>query len=155
METFTIREAAERCELSYQALRRRVDRGTVQTVMKGGARRIPRGELERVGLWPGAQPGAPAEVQRLQHELDVAHQELRKLRLLPREVDAEREARDRVEAALHEERAERQAAQAAREALEAELRAAEEASAKLKQVAWAGFWERRRLLRALRTQSAA
>ncbi len=134
--------------MSYQALRRRVDRGSVQTVMKDGARRVPRSELERVGLWPGAQESAPAEVQRLQHELDIAHQELRKLRLLPREVDAERKARECIEAALHEERAERQAAQAAREA---ELRTAEEASAKLAQVARAGFWERRRLLRALRT----
>lgn len=29
METFTIREAAERCQVSYEALRRRVDRGSV------------------------------------------------------------------------------------------------------------------------------
>ncbi len=137
--------------MSYQALRRRVDRGAVQTVMKDGARRIPRSELERVGLWPGAQASAPAEVQRLQHELDVARQELRQLRLLPREVDAEREARERIEAALHEERAGRHTAQAVRETLEAELRTAEDASAKLEQIARAGFWERRRLLRALRT----
>jgi hypothetical protein len=68
METFTIREAAERCEVSYQAVRKRVDRGSVQVVHKDGVRRIPQAELERAGLWPGARMGAPAEVQRLQGE---------------------------------------------------------------------------------------
>ncbi len=83
METFTIREAAERCEVSYQAMRRRVDRGSLQAVHKDGVRRIPRAELERAGLWPGAQAGAPAEVQRLQAENEDLRRELRELRLLP------------------------------------------------------------------------
>ena len=55
METFTIPEAAERCQVSYEALRRRADRGSVQTVRRDGVRRIPRTELERIGLWPGSQ----------------------------------------------------------------------------------------------------
>ncbi len=101
METFTIREAAERCEVSYEALRRRADRGSIQTVRKDGVRRIPRVELERAGLWPGARSDAPEEVQRLQADLERAHGELRELRLLPRKVDAERRSRELVEMTLH------------------------------------------------------
>lgn len=165
METFTIREAAERCEVSYQAVRKRVDRGSVQIVHKEGMRRIPRAELERVGLWPGAQADAPAEIQRLQAELDQAHQELKKLRLLPQQVEAEREGRERVEQTLHQERAEKQAAVAERETaltqkkgVEEELceveQARVEASSRLERVVQAGFFERRRLLRDLRRNAA-
>ena len=151
METFTIREAAERCQVSYEALRRRVDRGSVQTVRKDGVRRIPQRELERVGLWPGARSDAPEEVQRLQAELEHVRDELRELRLLPRKVDAERKARELVETSLHEERATRQS-------LELQLHKVEhahiEASSKLEQLSQVGFFARRRLLRELRTAEA-
>ena len=147
METFTIREAAERCQVSYEALRRRVDRGSVQTVRKDGVRRIPQGELERVGLWPGARSDAPEEVQHLQAELERVHGELRELRLLPRKVDAERRARELIETTLHQERATRQS-------LELQLREIEqaqvEASSRLTDLSRAGFFARRRLLRELR-----
>ena len=147
METFTIREAAERCEVSYEALRRRADRGSVQTIRKDGVRRIPRGELERVGLWPGARSDAPEEIQRLQAELEQARGELRELRLLPRKVDAEQKARELIEAKLHEERSTRQS-------LECQLREIEQArvdaSRKLEQLAQVGYFARRRLLRDLR-----
>ncbi len=162
METFTIREAAERCEVSYQAMRRRVDRGSLQAVHKDGVRHIPRAELERAGLWPGARSGAPEEVQRLQAENEDLRRELRELRLLPQQVGAEREARERVEQALHQERAEKQAALAERTAateekkgIEEELRTVEAAQvvafSRLERVAQAGFFERRRLLRELRS----
>lgn len=163
METFTIREAAERCEVNYQAMRRRVDRGSLQAVHKDGVRRIPRAELERAGLWPGAQSAAPEEVQRLQAE----NEELRReLRLLPQQVDAEREARQRVEVALHQERAEKHTTLAEKETVETEKRSAEEelrevelarveASTQLEQVVRAGFFERRRLLRAMRAGASA
>jgi hypothetical protein len=147
METFTIREAAERCEVSYEALRRRADRGSIQTVRRDGVRRIPRGELERIGLWPGARFDAPEEVQRLQAELERARGELRELRLLPMKVDAERKARELIEASLHQERAEKQS-------LEFQLREIEQArvdaSSRLEVFSQAGFFARRRILRELR-----
>jgi hypothetical protein len=147
METFTIREAAERCEVSYEALRRRADRGSIQTVRRDGVRRIPRGELERIGLWPGARSDAPEEVQRLQAELERARGELRELRLLPMKVDAERKARELIEASLHQERAEKQS-------LELQLREIEQArvdaSSRLEALSQAGFFARRRILRELR-----
>lgn len=147
METLTIREAAERCQVSYEALRRRVDRGSVQTVSKDGVRRIPRAELERVGLWPGARSDALEEIQRLQMELERARSELRELRLLPRKAGAERKARELIETTLYEERATRQS-------VELQLREIEQAhvvvSSKLEELSQAGFFERRRLLRELR-----
>ena len=147
METFTIREAAERCQVSYEALRRRADRGSVQTVQRDGVRRIPRAELERVGLWPGPKSDAPEEVQRLHDELDHARSELRDLRLLPRKIEAEQRARELIESTLYQERAENQS-------LELQLREIEqariEASAKLDQLSQVGFFARRRLLRELR-----
>jgi predicted RNase H-like nuclease (RuvC/YqgF family) len=151
METFTIREAAERCQVSYEALRRRVDRGSVQTFHKDGVRRIPRGELERVGLWPGPRSDAPEEVQRLQTELERVRSELRELRLLPRKVEAEQKARELIETTLHEERATRQS-------LELQLREIEQAridaASKLEQLSRAGLFARRRLLRELRAAEA-
>jgi hypothetical protein len=136
-----------RCEVSYEALRRRADRGSIQTVRKDGVRRIPRVELERVGLWPGVRSDAPEEVQRLQAELESARGELRELRLLPQKIAAEREARELIETALHQERAEKQS-------IELQLREIEqariEASGKLDELSRAGFFARRRLLRELR-----
>jgi len=148
METFTIREAAERCQVSYEALRRRVDRGSVQTLRKDGVRRIPRAELERVGLWQGARSDSPEQVQRLQSELERLRGELRELRLLPRKVDAERQARELIETTLHEERASRQTAEARLQDLE---QVHEAATGKLEQLMSASFLTRRRLLRELRT----
>jgi cell division protein FtsB len=57
-ETYTIREAAERCDFSYEALRRRVDRGSLRAIVDNGVRRLARSELERAGLWPGSSPEA-------------------------------------------------------------------------------------------------
>jgi hypothetical protein len=36
-------------------LRKKVDRGALRVVKHDGVRRIPRSELERAGLWPGAR----------------------------------------------------------------------------------------------------
>jgi hypothetical protein len=152
METFTIREAAERCQVSYEALRRRADRGSVQTVRKEGVRRIPRVELERVGLWPGVRSDAPEEVQRLQAELEQARGQLRELRLLPRKVDAERKARELIEVTLHQERAEKQSLALQLSELEQEQAAI---GVKLESLRSAGFFARRRLLRELRAQTAS
>lgn len=107
MDTFTIREAAERCELSYQLIRKRVDRGTLQTVKRDGVRRIPRSELERAGLWPGSQPQVSdsLELVTLRQQLAEAKAKIAELSALPAELDAEREAHERTQLALHEQRA--------------------------------------------------
>jgi hypothetical protein len=55
----TIAEAAELTGLSRKAMARRVERGSVRSVLRSGRRLIPRSELIRVGLLPGeGQRGA-------------------------------------------------------------------------------------------------
>ena len=168
METFTIREAADACGLTYEALRARVDRGTIRAGKRreDAARVIPKSELQRVGLLPGDEHAdLHAEITRLREELQ-AH------RLLAEraqgETAVEREARERIEQALHQERAEKKSAEEelreaehARTDAEAERQAAEVKAETEAQVATelrelerrlvqAGFFERRRLLRNLR-----
>lgn len=46
----SIREAAQRTGLSPKALRRRIERGTLASVMVAGRRRIPRADLVARGL---------------------------------------------------------------------------------------------------------
>lgn len=48
--TLTIREAAELCGITRTAMRGRVERGSVQSVLRHGIRKIPLSELQRVGL---------------------------------------------------------------------------------------------------------
>lgn len=48
--TLTIRQAAEESGLSAKAIARRVERGTIQAVLRDGVRRIPRSELVAAGL---------------------------------------------------------------------------------------------------------
>jgi excisionase family DNA binding protein len=48
--TVTIAEAAALTGLSKTALRRRIERGSLPAVVRGGVRRIPVSELERRGL---------------------------------------------------------------------------------------------------------
>ena len=66
MRTYTITEAAELTGLSRKAIARRVERGSLRSVVRNGRRRIPRSELARSGLLDeGDQrplegdPGAP------------------------------------------------------------------------------------------------
>lgn len=178
MDTFTIREAADACGLTYEALRARVDRGTIRAGKRreDAARVIPKSELQRVGLLPGDEHAdLHAEIVRLREELQ-AH------RLLAEraqgETAVEREARERIEQALHQERAERQMTLAEKESVEGELREAERARAEAEaerqaaegkaeaeaqvaaelrklecRLAEAGFFERRRLLRELRSRT--
>lgn len=149
METFTIREAAERCQLSYQAMRRRVDRGSIQVLVKEGVRRIPRTELERVGLWRGSASDAPEALQRLQAENERLRRELRELRQLPAQVDAERQARERVEEAFHRARAEQQTAEHAGEQVRGER---DELRVQLEEIASAGPIRAFKLRRRLRAE---
>jgi hypothetical protein len=50
MRTYTISEAAQLTGLSQKALARRIERGSLQCVVRDGRRRIPVAELVRVGL---------------------------------------------------------------------------------------------------------
>src|SRR5262245_11994383 len=52
MRTYTITEAAELTGLSRKAIARRVERGSLRSVVRNGRRRIPRSELMRAGLVP-------------------------------------------------------------------------------------------------------
>lgn len=149
METFTIREAAERCAVSYQAMRRRVDRGSLQALTKDGVRRIPRSELERAGLWPGTRHGDSEEVSTLRRENERLRSELVQHRQLTERAaaaaEAEREARERMEDAFHRTRAERQAVD----------QAALELRAQLEEIASAGPIRALRLRRKLRPARTA
>jgi hypothetical protein len=136
MDTFTIRDAADQCGVSYETMRKRVDRGSVRSVKQDGVRLVPRAELDRTGLWPGSQPETVSgtELEQLRTALTIARQELETLRAVPKQLTAEREARGRLEAELFERQAiaaaaEERAAEAVAAAdelrgLEAELRAA-------------------------------
>jgi excisionase family DNA binding protein len=50
MRTYTIAEAAEVTGLSRKAISRRVERGSLRSLVRNGRRRIPRSELVRAGL---------------------------------------------------------------------------------------------------------
>jgi len=123
VETFTIREAAKRCGVTYQAMRKRVDRDTLQTVKREGVRRIPRSELERTGLWPGSTTSDAelrAENERLRPEPET-HRVLTE-RAQGAEA-AEREAREHAEQGAMKDRAERQVAEQRAESLTTEAEA--------------------------------
>jgi hypothetical protein len=53
----TISEAAEVTGISRKAMARRVERGSVRSVLRSGRRLIPRSELVRVGLLPAGGEG--------------------------------------------------------------------------------------------------
>jgi excisionase family DNA binding protein len=50
LRTYTITEAAELTGMSRKAVARRVERGSLRSVVRNGRRRIPRSELVRAGL---------------------------------------------------------------------------------------------------------
>jgi excisionase family DNA binding protein len=59
MRTFTISEAAEITGLSRKAIARRVERGSLRSVVRNGRRRVPRSELVRAGLLEEGDEGTP------------------------------------------------------------------------------------------------
>ncbi len=151
METLTIREAADACGMTYEAMRARVDRGTLRAGKRreDGTRMIPKSELQQAGLLPGA------DVAQLHNEVDRLRRELKEHRLLTEcaqsETAAERQARALIEQSMHQERAEKQTLQAQLEQIE---QAHVEASSKLERLTDAGFFARRRILRELRRSAA-
>lgn len=125
MQSYSLREAADLCGTTLTAMRSRADRGSLQTVLLDGERRVPLAELERAGLLPDA------ELQNLRRRVELLTDELATSRQLvvstERAAEAEREARERAEAALFEREAAAAAAIAAADelrALEADLRGA-------------------------------
>lgn len=55
MESYTFAEAEELTGATRKALRNRVYRGQLESVLRSGVRRIPRSELERAGLLRGGR----------------------------------------------------------------------------------------------------
>ena len=154
METYTLREAATATGMSQEALRKRVDRGTVRSVKRDGVRRIPRSELERAGLRIGEPADASDVVRELTETIRRQERELVSLRALPERVestrrDHEREAEARAAAEVRAQAAEEEARQEQAAALEAQA-VAEAAREWRDRVARAGWRERRRLLREVR-----
>jgi hypothetical protein len=149
MRSYTVREAAEVCGLSYQAMRTRVDRGQLQVIKRDGSRRIPQIELEKAGLLGG--PADP-EVAQLRSENAQLRHELQAMRTLPARVEAEREARERMEEAFHQARAKQQAAEHVGEQVRRER---DELDAQLQEIASAGPIRALRLRRRFRAEHAA
>jgi len=59
VRTYTISEAAELTGVSRKAIARRVERGSLRSVVRNGRRRIPRSELVRAGLLEDGGQRAP------------------------------------------------------------------------------------------------
>jgi excisionase family DNA binding protein len=123
VETYTLREAAELTGLNLQALRSRVDRGQIRAVRpgRGKARRIPRSELEAVGLSVEVKPATTSQVvSDLLAKLEEQAAELASLRQLEAvagslaaQVEAEKQSREIVELEAHRLRAQIEAAKTA------------------------------------------
>jgi hypothetical protein len=87
----TISEAAELTSLSRKAMARRVERGSIRSVLRSGRRLIPRSELIRVGLLPpggysGADLSTDAGLSRSTAVADEAGGEQSLLEVLVREL---------------------------------------------------------------------
>lgn len=149
VETFTIREAAKRCKVTYQSMRKRVDRGTIQTVKKEGVRLVPRSELERAGLWPGSTT-SDAELHK---ENERLRQELEQHRVLTEQAqstaEAERTARTAAEAEMSKAKTERLAAE---QLAEAKQKKADAFQADLEEISKAGPIKALRLRRQIRSR---
>jgi len=114
MESYTFAQAEQLTGTSRKALRNRVYRGQLESVLRGGVRRIPRSELERAGLL--REDGEIGEIPELTHgtshetpmindlldRLEAQAAELGELRALTREADSLRADRERLEASLYE-----------------------------------------------------
>lgn len=68
----TIQEAARASGLSEKAIRRRVERGTIESVVQGTRRVIPRSALDAAGYVSGPAQGATdlEALERLQASVD-------------------------------------------------------------------------------------
>ena len=119
--TYTIAEAAELVGLSRKALARRIERGSIRSVVRNGRRLIPRSELVRAGLLreegeergndvgagelvhPPSSPGADADtalvslVRELMDRVERQAQEIAQFRALTVQAESLRADRELVE----------------------------------------------------------
>ncbi len=158
MKTYTTQEAAELTGSSVRALRKRIERGQLRAVQQGRYWRIPHSELERAGLTGSLGTTEDQGTEGTRHDpepvlaaLELERSERLRLtqevaRLRPLTAQIERVTDD-----LHRERAERKTAEA--KAAEATSQA-EELLERERELATAGFFTRRRLLREMRHQPA-
>lgn len=110
MEALTISEAARLLDgqITREALRKRVQRpdspGGLRSVLSAdGKRRIPRAELERVGLrLTPIEDNAAAIVQQMAAKIAEQERELTRLRALPERVAIESRGREDAQAKLVE-----------------------------------------------------
>jgi excisionase family DNA binding protein len=96
METLTIAEAAERTGTSPKAIARRIERGTLQAIVRDGKRRLPLTELEKLprGTTETAPAGqgnhgaAPPDIAPLIQRLEQLAAENMRLRLLTEQTES-------------------------------------------------------------------
>ncbi len=137
-----MREAADRTGTTVAAMRKKAERGQLRTVLRDGKRRVPRSELERLGLPVELRPVAtPEVVGELLARLEQQAAELSSLRQLPARIELQEHDHAAQIAAVLEMR--KQAEQQT-----ADLHAWQE------RLVAAGWLERRRLVRELRTSAA-
>lgn len=120
METFTIAEAAAATGLTKKAMRNRVDRGQLRAVLRDGVRRIPRSELDRLGLLGAGSEAAERQVpheaasaeavrseviRELLDRVERQSAEITTLRALTAEAESLKNEREVLEAQLFEARA--------------------------------------------------
>lgn len=154
MKTYTTQEAAKLTGSTVRALRKRIERGQIRAVQHGRYWRIPHGELERSGLLGPGGTERGQETQDPDHVLAALERERAERQRLAQEVARLRPLTAHVEQItedLHRERAERMAAEA--KVTEA-TKLADELRQRERDLANAGFFARRRLLRELRHQAA-
>lgn len=110
METFTIREAAERTGRTEKAIRNLCDRGKLRYVVRDGRRRIIALDLDALPhreqeARPSSPEAASEAIGALVARLEAQAVELATLRALTVEAESLRDERERLEADLIEARA--------------------------------------------------
>jgi hypothetical protein len=103
METVTIAEAAKRTGITPKAIARRVERGTLQAIVKDGKRRLPveeldklpRGTTDTTPVGEGNHGAAPLDLAHLVARLEILAAENMRLRLLTEHGESGREAVER------------------------------------------------------------
>src|SRR4051812_26734186 len=100
----TIAEAARLTGLSKEAIRSRIDRGSLRASKKAGVRRVPLDELAELGLLAGGEDvgdRSPLTVDQLLDRLERQAEQIGELRAenesLTRDLEIERLRRERAE----------------------------------------------------------
>jgi excisionase family DNA binding protein len=101
--TVTIAEAAKLTGLSKEAIRSRIERGSLRVSKRGGVRRVPLDELAELGLLGGEDVGdhMPLTTDQLLDRLERQAEQIGALRAeneaLTRDLEIERLRRERAE----------------------------------------------------------